>query len=211
MAFPGDQYQQDNASVLVQEGQKRHAPNLALMAMMCLGWGENNMRADGCNSSNHCGLFQLSSTLQAEHDYHDVRYWAGRAYDTGFWSHGGLISLARSNPTASPGYLTNLCQGAYSDLAQGAAYYDRYVTLANETLGFFHAVGGSPTPGGSAPGGIGGLTVGQLLARFNPSTIIRHDFYQLGTYGRRGFGHANGIRQLAQRTGYVTTRGPRGR
>lgn len=133
-AFPGTPFQEDNARNLIAVGHGLKAPQLALEAMLCLGWGENDMLADGCNNSNHCGIFQLDSTWQGMHDYHDVKYWANYAYTKGFWGHGGIIPLAHAMPSQSPGYITNLCQGAYSDLTQGATYYNQYLQLANETL-----------------------------------------------------------------------------
>lgn len=132
--FPGNPSQEANARILIGVGKTLKAPQLALESMMCLGWGENDMTASGCNSSNHCGLFQLDSTWQAMHSYEDVAYWAAYAYEKGFYGYGGIIPIALAHPTYSPGYITNMCQGAYADLAQGAAYYDQYLTLTQETL-----------------------------------------------------------------------------
>lgn len=121
-----ERYQADYVNI----GRQHGASELAILAALCAGYGENNWDAHTCNSSHHCGVWQLSPSLQREHDYRDVPYWTQRAYLDGFWGKGGLIALAKRYPTHSAGYITNLCQGAYANLDQGAQYYDRYLAQA---------------------------------------------------------------------------------
>jgi hypothetical protein len=208
-SFPGDQAQRDNATVLIRTGHEVGANAKAIFCCIILGWGENDMRADGCNSSNHCGIFQLSGSLQSEHDYHDVHYWAGRAYNDGFWGRGGLKGLAAGHPSWSPGYIVNLCQGAYSNLAEGAAYYNRYQGKAHQTIAALGTGSGGGGGGGTVhiPSPTATAPPGQLLKAYNPSTIIRHDFYRLGKFGHHAAGHALAIRQLVARTKFCTTKG----
>lgn len=110
--------------------------------MLCLGAGENNFHTNGCNGFSGCGpcgrgccgFFQIDCSKQAEHSYTDVDYWAHRAYTSGFYSYGGIIPIANAHPDYSPGRITNMCQGAYSNLDEGQAYYDRYLGEADALL-----------------------------------------------------------------------------
>ena len=51
-------------------------------------------------------------------------------------------------------------------------------------------------------------TGGSVIARYNPSTIIRHDFFVLGDHGRRAYAEANTVRGLLAGVDHVTLRGP---
>ena len=154
-SYPGlSQQELDDMYATIVQGVRLHAPKLAILAILCIGAGENHFSRYGCNSSNHCGYFQLSAGLQAEHDYHDVAYWADRAYRDGFWSYPGLITLAERYPSASPGRLANMCQGAYDNLDQGAAYYDQYTGEAARLYALYWpraAAGGPPPPAQGQP------------------------------------------------------------
>lgn len=104
------------------------------MTVLCAGAGENGYRATGCNGYGGCGscgrgccgFWQIDCSWQTQHDYTDVYYWTTRALKDGFWSYGGILSIAANHPDYSPGYIANMCQGAYSDLVQGGNYYNQY-------------------------------------------------------------------------------------
>lgn len=123
-AFTDQQTQ--NIITCLEACHQEGADYLATMALMCLGFGENSWQSDGCNASDHCGVFQLDTSWQAMHDYRDVGYWARYALLHGFYGYGGIIPISVTHPEYSPGKITNMCQGAYTNLDTGAAYYDGY-------------------------------------------------------------------------------------
>lgn len=63
--------------------------------------------------------------------------------------------------------------------------------------------GGSPIP---SPTTTTDLT--KLLTAYNPSTTIRHDFFQLGNYGGNASTRALAIRRMVERVKFVDTKGP---
>lgn len=156
--FGLDAEQWGNLYWVLRIGVDLGAPWLALQAMLLIGFGENNAHTYGCNNIHACGFFQLLPSWQSKHPYTDVGYWAHYAYQQGFYGKGGLIALARQYPTESAGYITNLCQGAYSNYAQGAAYYNQYRPQANQVYNYWiprlkglpGGVGRSPGPSGPA-------------------------------------------------------------
>ena len=118
--------QEQNIITCLTACHQEGANSLATMALMCLGFGENSWHTYGCNSSDHCGVFQLDSTWQAMHPYWDVGYWAVYALRQGFYGKGGIIQIARDHPDWPPGWVTNWCQGAYSTPGGGGDYYDQF-------------------------------------------------------------------------------------
>lgn len=144
-----------------------------LRCLFNIGLAENNWDNTSCNSSNHCGVFQLSSTLQAIHPYEDTQWWATYAIDKGFYGYGGLRDIAANHPTWSIGTMVNACQGAYSDIATGGAYYDGRLAESDAQLAAFEKATHAPTNSGSGSGTGGGSTsappTGALApAYFNP-------------------------------------------
>ena len=124
------QQQLDNQKIYYEEGKRLGASKLAILAALCAGSGENSWHTNGCNSLGYCGTWQIGRNFQAEHDYHDVKYWTAYAYKNGFFGYGGIIEIANKHPDYSPGRIANMCQGAYSDLDTGARYYDGYASEA---------------------------------------------------------------------------------
>jgi hypothetical protein len=149
------QSQQDVINTYLRIGYDLKAPDLAIEAALCAGSGENNWSNDGCNSSNHCGAWQISGTLQQEKPYSDLEYWTTEAYTRGFYQPGvsgdtgGLIGIAKANPTQTPGWCANVCQGAYADLAAGAQYYDQFAAEARQIMKDFGH--GAPAAKSTAP------------------------------------------------------------
>jgi hypothetical protein len=131
-AYDADQIK--NQKIVVGLCESNHVPLLGTIAALCAGSGENTWHTDGCNSSNHCGFWQLDSTWQAMHDYHDVTYWTRYAIQHGFYGQGGLSHIAKAHPTWTPGQVAEACQGAgaaaipYYDSkrAEAEAVYNRY-------------------------------------------------------------------------------------
>ena len=153
--------QEQNIITCLTACKQEHADDLATMAMMCLGFGENSWHTYGCNSGGYCGVFQLGAGWQRMHPYWDVGYWAVYALRYGFYSHGGLIHLSHVYPHQTPGYLTNLCQGAYANFDQGARYYDLYEAQARWAISTYAKragykvqgqLPGQPPVRGSIPG-----------------------------------------------------------
>lgn len=151
--------QQHNIVTCLTACHQERANELATLAMMCLGYGENSWHTYGCNSGGYCGVFQLGSSWQSQHAYTDVGYWAVYALKFGFYGKGGLIHLSQEFYREPPGFITNLCQGAYANPVQGGAYYDQYLPEARWALRTFgpragyHLSGGGVNVGTSIPGG----------------------------------------------------------
>lgn len=141
-AYDADQIA--NQKTVVSLCENNHVPMLGTLAALCAGAGENTWHSDGCNSSNHCGFWQLDSTWQAMHDYHDVEYWTRYAIQHGFYGQGGLSKIAKDHPTWRPGDVAQACQGAgpsptwpnpadyyQSKLGEAEAVYNRYKSSAS--------------------------------------------------------------------------------
>lgn len=120
------------------------------------------------------------------------------------------IGFGSTNPPNSWARQNSVPYDQVNSTGAGIAFNDLLAALGAPTgVVQGHQLGARPPysiPGGSgvAPGA---LTIGQQLARYNPSTIIRHDFYVLGEHGRLAFAHANQIRRLLQQTSHCTMRG----
>ena len=154
-----------------QEG----ADELATMALMCLGFGENSWHTYGCNSSDHCGVFQLDASWQAMHPYTDVGYWAVYALRQGFYGKGGIIALSREHPDWPPGWITNWCQGAYSTPGGGGDYYDQFQPEARWAIRTYGKRAGlrlSAAQIGAGPGSNAG-NVYNALGAGNPVKVIK--------------------------------------
>lgn len=167
--------QVDNILTCLRACHDKHADQLATEALMCLGFGENSWHTDGCNASNHCGVFQLATGWQRIHDYRDVGYWAVYALENGFYGRGGIIHLSRQYPRESPGYLTNLCQGAYTDPNVGARYYDQFTADARWAINTYGKRAGVGPIKGAVGGGAGTGNLGGTGGRGlnNPEGIFR--------------------------------------
>lgn len=136
-SYDADQIQ--NQKTVVSLCESNHVPMLGTLAALCAGSGENTWHTDGCNNSNHCGFWQLDSTWQAMHDYHDVEYWTRYAIQHGFYGQGGLSAIAKAHPDWRPGDVAQACQGAgpsptwpnpadyyQSKVGEAEAVYNRY-------------------------------------------------------------------------------------
>jgi hypothetical protein len=167
--------QVNNIRIYIATGHRLRAPEKAILAALCAGFGENSWNTYGCNPSNHCGTWQLDSDWQAMHSYLDVPYWTDYAYQKGFYGgNGGLIKIADDHPGWSIGEMTQACQGAGPSDAAAAAYYQGQLPLAEGALRTYGdsadklvnlaAVGGG---GGGAPAGAPALSSG------NPSGLIK--------------------------------------
>lgn len=209
--------QAQNIVTCLRVGVELGASYLALESMMCLGFGENSWNTYGCNSSDHCGVFQLGSSWQGQHAYTDVSYWAAYAYKYGFYGFGGIIPLARSQPHVTPGYITNQCQGAYSNLAEGAAYYDQYQADAiwaiqayydTATHGAKPVVLGAPRPTQPAQPDFPPSLVMPPQSDVDPSPLIRNMFWQLGVHGARAQFNASVVVNAVLGTTYCDESGP---
>lgn len=156
-----------NINTVLRVGYQLNAPELALLSMLCLGFGENSWTTVGCNSSNHCGVFQLDSDWQKMHAYTDVAYWASYAYQHGFYGgFGGIIHIARTHPDFAPGRIANMCQGAYANLDEGQAYYEKFIGDAHSALATYGPDakrGIKYKGGGGIPGVYSNSTQGQSL------------------------------------------------
>jgi len=123
--------------------------NVVLSALFLIGTAENGWDANTCNSSDHCGVFQLDSGWQAEHDYHDTEYWTGYAIQHGFYDdYGGLDEIVKNHPSWSIGDIVQACQGAGPTWADAAAYYNGRAAEANQVLVYFeqHVINVKATP-----------------------------------------------------------------
>lgn len=91
-------------------------------------------------------------------------------------------------------------------------WFNQLLALLHAPTGIVQGTPSGPVPGWSLAnlGGIetGALTPAQEVAATNPSTIIRHDFYQFGQYGRKASANANRVRALLENHSHTTTRGP---
>lgn len=127
---------------------------VVLSALFLIGTAENGWNPNTCNSSNHCGVFQLDSTWQAEHDYRDTQYWAGYAIHQGFYGgYGGLEKIVADHPTWEIGEIVEACQGAGPTWADASAYYQGRASEANGVLVYFeqhYANASLPAPTGSS-------------------------------------------------------------
>lgn len=210
--------QQHSILACLAQCHRLSAPPLAVEALMCLGWGENSWHSTGCNSSGHCGVFQLAYSWQRMHPYTDVSYWAAYALLHGFYGYGGIIHLARTEPRATPGYITNQCQGAYANLSQGAAYYDQYRAEAQWTIKTFgHRVGvsylgGAGGTGGSGPGAIqgGGTPTANIIKIFHSADWAGDaiNAFKLLEGGANEAAHMSGLAR--KRIAHITSIGLKG-
>lgn len=129
--------QEANIYNVISAGFAKGAPDRAIWAGCTIGEAENSWSSYGCNSSNHCGLFQLDSDWQRQHDYHDNRYWAAYAYEQGFYGHGGLIHLANQRPELQIQWIVQYCQGAGPTDQAAADYYAGHVSHALDVLNHY--------------------------------------------------------------------------
>lgn len=151
-----------NVNDVLNAGLRLHASRFALKVACCIGWGENHWVSTTCNGLGYCGVFQVGKGFQAEHDFTDTSYWATYAFEKGFYGYGGIIDMVAKYPNASAGRIANMCQGAYANLDQGAAYYDQYDSQADATINAFlpglgttvSSPGATPQPTTPTTGGI---------------------------------------------------------
>ena len=127
-----------------------HVSDEVVLICFTIGVAENSWDNNTCNSSNHCGVFQLDSTWQAQHDYHDTYYWTGYALHNGFFGYGGILSIVANHGAWTIGQKVEACQGAGPDFQSAADYYDGRVPEASVLAGYFkgHGIsaGGAGTP-----------------------------------------------------------------
>jgi hypothetical protein len=147
-----------NQQRAVSIGEAKGGSELAILAMCCIGSGENHWSSYGCNGDSGCGcaagccgMMQIDCSKQAEHSYTDTAYWIAVAYDSGFYGYGGVLAIARDHPSYSAGRIANMCQGAYTDLDQGQAYYDRYLSEAAAIYDHFKGSAVPPASSGVTP------------------------------------------------------------
>jgi hypothetical protein len=120
------------------------------------------------------------------------------------------IGFGSSNPPNSWARQYSLGYDQVNSTGAGIAFNDLLGQLgARQGIVQGHQLGARPPYGLAGGGGVTSdeLTQGQQVARYNPSTIIRHDFYVLGEHGRLAFTHANAIRRLLADTSHCTMRG----
>lgn len=122
-----------------------------LRALFLIGTAENDWNTETCNASNHCGVFQLSRTLQAQHNYRDIAYWTNRAINDGFYSYGGLAKIDLEHPSWSIGEMVQACQGAGPTWSQAVAYYNSRLAEADATLARYRRQGRSSTVSTTPP------------------------------------------------------------
>ena len=104
--------------------QSQHVTDRVLRAVFLLCTAENDWNTETCNSSGHCGLFQLDRDWQRQHNYRDIGYWLQFALDHGFYGHGGLKQIDRDNPGYTIGGIVQACQGAGPTWDAAVAYYN---------------------------------------------------------------------------------------
>lgn len=109
-------------------------PRTVTRVAFLIGTAENDWNTNTCNPSNHCGLFQLDATWQAQHDYHDVAYWTRFAVEHGFYNHGGIWQIVRSNPNWSIGEMVQACQGAGPTWQAATDYYNSRLAESDAIL-----------------------------------------------------------------------------
>jgi len=114
-----------NQKIVVSLLESNHVPELGVMAALCACCGENNWHSEGCDTvtGTHCGLWQLSPTFRAMHDYRDNEYWTRYAIQHGFYGQGGITHIANAHPDWSPGEVAEACQGAG---ASAVPYYNSF-------------------------------------------------------------------------------------
>lgn len=120
--------------IMFREWQKIGASRTVLRCLFLIGVAENEWDPYTCNASNHCGVFQLDSGWQAMHSYQDTAYWAAYAMKNGFYSHGGLIHIAATNPGWSIGEMVQACQGAGPTWQAATDYYNGRLAEADAAL-----------------------------------------------------------------------------
>jgi hypothetical protein len=127
------------------------------------------------------------------------RSWTGPLTDVGNGSDFGPACGLTPTPAAAlgavSGQVVHITRADGGDLAVVAGFGQ----LVSGTGGF------TGPPSAPAP-----AREGLIVARYNPSTIIRHDAFVLGEHGRRAFAGANTVRELIGRVDLVTMKGPRG-
>ena len=143
--YSADQVNQMRAVFRACDDKK--ANDRVCLIMATIGVAENGWDENTCNSSDHCGVFQLDSGWQRMHDYHDTYYWATYALENGFYSHGGVIAIERNYGKETIGWMVQACQGAGPSWAAAADYYNTRVPEASQIAGYFkgHSVGTGPT------------------------------------------------------------------
>lgn len=114
--------------------QQSGANRTVLRCLFLIGVAENEWDPYTCNSSDHCGVFQLDSDWQREHSYEDTGWWASYAIRNGFYSYGGLRAIVASHPSWSIGEMVEACQGAGPTFSEAAAYYNGRLGEADAAL-----------------------------------------------------------------------------
>lgn len=182
------------------------------------GWTELSSNGNGAGAAGHTQSPNCTGNSVSACDFATL----GRAFP-----HGTMLTIV--NPSngrratlpltdvgngSSFGPAIGLTPSARSNLGISTSdYWSGTVHIALASGATMNVVSGFGTPiGGTSPGGTtpatGGQSQGKLLTAYNPSTIIRHDFFRLGTYGRNCSNHALALRRLVEKVKFVDTKGP---
>lgn len=140
-----DSTQVAQMSAIYAAWKKRGANQRCLTVLCTIGEGEDGWEPDVCNSTNHCGVFQLDPDWQAQHDFRDTYYWALYALDNGFYGYGGIMHIEATHGSWTIGQMVEACQGAGPTFQDAADYYDTHVPQASNVAGWMLA--------GQAPAG----------------------------------------------------------
>jgi hypothetical protein len=211
MPYGYDSEQWLNVNIYVQQGYALNAPALAIRAALCAGTGETafpGFRTNECNSSKHCGTWQLNTDWQKQHDWRDVPFWTAHAYLHGFYGYGGLVKIATDHPDWTAGHVAQACQGAGPTFQAAASYYQTFRDRANWLMGLIPRHPGSSSSAPATPPTIIPVAGGPPVSDYDPSPLIRDGSWWIGSRGEIAQDNAATIKANIDGVGYCTTDGP---
>lgn len=141
----------EQQDIMYRAWEQSHSSWTVARALFLIGVAENEWDPYTCNSSDHCGVFQLDSGWQRMHSFQDTAYWAGYAIKNGFYSYGGLAHIAAVHPDWEIGEIVQACQGAGPTFAAAAAYYQGRLPESDAALRATQARLGGTSSGGRVP------------------------------------------------------------
>jgi len=131
---PIDADQENNINIVLGVCDSLNVPTNARIAIVCAALGESNFKTHDRNNLGADGVFQLlPETAQRLHlSPYDTKGTAEHWLNKGYWNYPGGIKLAQEG--LKPGDIANRVEGSHSNLAEGAAYYEKYRGEAEEII-----------------------------------------------------------------------------
>lgn len=139
-----------NVEISLLVAQQRHAPELAVMAMLVGGLGESHyLVVPNAQGSGYCGVYQADPRNIA---CDDTRSQAEHFLDGGLgFQGGGAIHLATTQSSLTPGAIATLVEAS----GQPASFYDVHGSEAEQILAAWRSGSSSGDPKAGAGGEVG--------------------------------------------------------